>query len=245
MAEVLTGRGGPVILYCYHKDNEATRNHYELLVRKNCHNEITGMTAPGCPRLSEDHWCHPSPDPKWCWHNWDWLVYDWYLSRGQWWSFDRLIVVQWDCLVFGDLEQLFGEMPDDQIYVCYPSRVEDREGRWVWVEGEHRATYEQFCIRTQREFGWSEAWSAFIPVICLSRRALDRLARLLRGPGYCEYRLPTLAKAVGLDFWKPDLFKRENVNFGNPGPTPEMVAQEMESGNDRVFHPYYEPWGKG
>jgi len=233
-----------VILYCYHKNDAQTRDHYELLRQSNPGADIDGMTSPTCELLEDGHWRHPSPDPKWCWHNWDWLLYDWYLTRGCYVHFDRLIVIQWDCLVFCELEALFRDMPADQAYICYPTKIAARPTGWVWVEGKHRPVYDEFCQRVQRDYGWTEPWSAFIPVIGLGRNVLERLARTPRCPGYCEYRMPTLVKAFGYEFWRPDLFQRQHVNFGTPGPTLGMVKKELAFGQDRVFHPYYDVWSQ-
>jgi hypothetical protein len=128
---------------------------------------------------------------------------------------------------------------------------------WVWSTGGHAAGYEAFLASMTERFGPVEPVSCVFVIACLPRRLFEAYGELTDPElGYVEYRLPTLAAAVGLRLvdderlpaWRPAAGpaglrpgRRERFLSGSRRPIrfPAVLRERLRADGARAFHPYH------
>jgi hypothetical protein len=126
----------------------------------------------------------------------------------------------------------------------------------VWSKGGHEADYRAFVAAVSERFGAVEPMSCVFVIACLPRRLFEAYAELPEPEtGYVEYRLPTLAAAVGLRLvdderfaaWRPAddpggaPTRRQRYLSGMRRPIrfPTVLRERLRPDGARVFHPYH------
>jgi hypothetical protein len=258
--------GRVAMLFWFYRDLPVCRNRLDVLRRHNPDRPIYGLYGGDpahaarfrdalSPQL-DDFWAFERPvDPKWKWRHGDLLLADWHATRGHTLEWDHVFVVQWDMLVVGGIDTLLGDLAADEVLLCGVRPVADIEQTWVWVRGGHAPAYDAFVASLTAEFGDVEPLSCVFIVACIPRTLLASYADLPDPEvGYVEYRLPTLASAIGLRVvedakfgaWRPadtsagPPTARERLLNGSRHPVllPAVLGQLARRDGARVFHPY-------
>ncbi|HET9729070.1 MAG TPA: hypothetical protein VFR41_06585, partial [Acidimicrobiia bacterium] len=150
---------------------------------------------------------------------------------------------------------LWPALAPPDVLLSSPAPVASLQG-WVWSSGGHRGDYEAFMDGISRQFGTVEPMSCVFVIACLPRALLAAYATLDRAePGYIEYRLPTLARAVGLNVVDHETFRawraadpasaqptrRQRFLNGlrRPVRLPAIAIERVRRDGARIFHPYH------
>ncbi len=255
------------VLFWFYRDLPVCRNRLDLLRRDNPHTPIFGLfggdpaDAPRfrdtlAPKL-DDFWVFDRDvSSKWKWLNGDLMLAAWFEARGRHLDWEHVFVVQWDMLVLGRIDDLVPALAPDDVLLSAVLPVAAIERTWVWARRGHEPAYRAFVASIEAQYGAVEPMSCVFVVACLPRRLLAAYADL-RDPeiGYVEYRLPTLAKAVGLRLVEDDRFaawRPADDTAGRPSRRqrflngarrsvllPSVLAELTRRDGARVFHPYH------
>jgi hypothetical protein len=210
--------------------------------------------------LLDDFFCYPhSKDRNWKWRNGDLLINEWFQARGQFLTWDTIIVVQWDMLLLGNVAELFSELRKDEILLSSLRPVEDVMSHWFWVSREQPVAYsmfESFHHHIENQYGLGQSILAchFI-VACLPRRFLEQYSSInVPETGFVEYRVPTFAKLFNTPFSKSKRFdswwadapeaecvrirERVLIPTGRSIPIARILFHLLHRNGARVFHPF-------
>jgi hypothetical protein len=179
----------------------------------------------------------------------------WHRDRGKSLEWDTVVVVQWDMLVYGRLDDLFRCLKKDEILFSGLRPVSELEQRWVWTSplAAERAAYTEFLDHVRERYGFDGEPECFVAIVlCLPRPFLDRFCEIERPDlGFLEYRLPVYARVFGTPVcaehpYDPWLAALERYSLGStlravPQEifTPTIIANLLRADGARVFHPYY------
>lgn len=259
--------GRVAVLFWFYRDLPVCRNRLEILRRDNPNASIFGLFGGDPANASQfadalgpqldDFWAFDRPESsKWKWLNGDLMIAAWYEARGRELEWDHVFVAQWDLLALQPLDELLPPLGPDDVLLSAVLPVAAVEPAWVWSRGGHEPAYRQFLAGITEQFGPVEPLSCVFVVACLPRRLLAAYATLdVAEPGYIEYRLPTLAAAIGLSFvddprfsaWRP-------ADTSQPAPSrrqrylngsrrairlPTVLAELARGDGARMFHPYH------
>jgi hypothetical protein len=259
--------GGTALLFWFYSDLPVCRNRLHLLRRDNPGVRIYGVYGGEAAHearfrdaltpLLDDFWAFPRAEtPKWKYRHGDLVLAQWYADRGRELEWDHVFVAQWDLLMLAPLHELLPPLRADDVLLSGVSPVADVEHEWVWVRGGHEPTYRAFVTAMQARFGAVEPTACLFVIACLPRRLLAAYADAPDlETGYVEYRLPTLAKAIGLRVVEHERFgawspadgrtrpaqRRRRFLNGSRRPVhlPTVLGELARSDGARLFHPYH------
>ncbi len=142
----------------------------------------------------------------------DLLIASWYRHRGTHLPWDTVIVVQWDMLVYGRIDEVFACLGKDQILLSGLRPVRDVADRWVWVAPQFprdHARYQRFLEHVRDNYGYrGEPKCCVAVVMCYPRCFLDKFQHIEpKTLGFMEYRIPIYAEAFGVPFCTEHPFK--------------------------------------
>ena len=114
------------ILFWFYREPKTCENHLKMLRKYNPDTPIYGLYGGNLEEadnyrqvlnnyLDDFYIFSQNKDSNWKWHLGDLLITDWYRERGKDLSWDTIIIVQWDMLVFGSVDHLFSMLKADQI----------------------------------------------------------------------------------------------------------------------------------
>jgi hypothetical protein len=259
--------GRVAVLFWFYRDLPVCRNRLEILRRDNPDAQIFGLYG-GDPSTArqfrdalgshlDDFWAFDqSQSSKWKWLNGDLMIAAWYEARGRELEWDHVFVAQWDLLALQPLDEMLPSLAVDDVLLSAVRPVAAVEPAWVWSRGGHEPAYREFLEGIDKQFGVVEPMSCVFVIACLPRRLLAAYATLDDPEtGYVEYRLPTLAAALGLRFVDDERFSAwRPADTSQPAPTrrqrylngsrrairfPTVLAELTHRDGARLFHPYH------
>ena len=253
------------ILFWFYKEAEVCANRLELLKRTNPGLKIFGLYGGPQKNASffrkalrsylDDFYVSPFRSPGWKWINGDLVILDWYAKRGRRLSWDSVVVVQWDMLVFAPLARIFKGLKRGQIFLSGFRTISPKiERRWDWTkpQGTERGNYLRFLEHVRKQYGYrAKARICLFILQVLPRVFFERYLRVKnRNVGMLEYKIPTYAEILGIPVFRKDLGvkwdegrKNRPLNAIPRGISSAYIrAQLRKRGGWRIFHPYYRKW---
>ncbi|MBA4320186.1 MAG: hypothetical protein C0412_17445, partial [Flavobacterium sp.] len=194
-------------------------------------------------------------DSNWKWINGDLMILDWYDKRGRNLSWDSVVVVQWDMLIFDSLLNQFSKIKKDQIYLSGLRKLDaEIENKWDWTrpDKKERQNYLNFLEYVKINYGYVDQpslCSLFIFQI-FPRIFFKKYLRVKnKEVGMLEYKIPIYAKIFNISFFKKNIgvwwFSDEPkpLNARSKEISKDYIQQELAKKNGwRIFHPYYKIW---
>ena len=212
------------ILFWFYKEPQICENHLALLRKYNPDTPIYGLYG-GDPKeadkyssilgkyLNDFYTFTQDKDPDWKWHLGDLLITDWYCERGKNLSWDTILIVQWDMLVFAPVNELFSMLKQDQILLSGLRPIKEVEHFWDWVnpdiKPELRQLYLKFLEYVQKKYDYNqEPLCCLFVVVCLPRNFMEKYSRVEQPElGFIEYRVPMYAQIFQTPFCTEHPFK--------------------------------------
>jgi len=172
------------------------------------------------------------------------------------------VIVQWDMLLFGAVDELFEFLEPGEILFSGLRPVREVEERWLWTQHsrpEMRAEYEAFLQHVRERYGYdSDPLCCVAVVMCFPREFLEAYHRIERPTlGFLEYRLPIYAQVFGTPIrwehpFKPwwgavEGYRLFSTLRALPREVwvPAIVLNLLRPGGGRIFHPYWRPTPRG
>ncbi len=211
------------ILFWFYKEPEICKNRLELLRLHNPTTPIYGLYGGDIASadlyksvlesyLDDFYIFSEDKDSYWKWIQGDLMIAHWYRERGKKLEWDTIVVVQWDMLIFGAVEQLFSILKQDQILLSGLRPVAEVENDWQWVSPrfpELRQRYLKFLEHVQKNYDYKQN-----PLGCLfivagfPRTFLEKYSKVEEPElGFLEYRIPIYAQIFGTPFCENHSFQ--------------------------------------
>ncbi|WP_271252861.1 hypothetical protein [Pseudanabaena sp. Chao 1811] len=204
------------ILFWFYKEMDICKNRLSLLRQNNPNIPIYGVYGGDLStvndyklqleKLLDDFYAFPEDkDSQWKWLQGDLMLTHWYRERGQYLSWDTVAIVQWDMLVFGNIDQLFAMLKQDQILLSGLRPIKEVENDWLWVTPkvpDHREQYLNFLEYVKKTYDYQhEPMGCIFIVVCLPRIFLEAYSKVEHPElGFIEYRIPMYAQIFNIPF---------------------------------------------
>jgi len=204
------------ILFWFYKEPNICKNRLELLRQYNPNIPIYGLYGGDLETANsyqdilneylDDFFAFPErKDSHWKWLQGDLMLAQWYRDRGKFLSWDTIVIVQWDMLVFGKIEQLFEMLQQDQILLSGLRPIAEVENDWMWVapkNPEYRQQYLEFLKYLHQTYNYQASpMGCIFIVVCLPRKFLEVYSQIDQPElGFLEYRIPMYAQIFGIPF---------------------------------------------
>lgn len=204
------------ILFWFYKEPEICLNRLELLRRHNPDTQIYGLYGGDLESadrfqsllasyLNDFYVFTANEDSYWKWIQGDLMITQWYRDRGQYLEWDTIVIIQWDMLVFGSVEQIFSMLKPDQLLLSGLRPIREVEADWGWVTPkipDRRQHYLEFLEHVRKTYNYqSEPLGCLFIVVCLPRAFLDQYSTVEQPElGFIEYRIPIYAQIFGSSF---------------------------------------------
>ena len=186
----------------------------------------------------------------------DLLIAAWFRDRGHALAWDTVVVVQWDMLVYGRLNDVFACLEKDEILLSGLRPIAEVEAHWTWVSPNNpreRKNYEAFMEHVRERYGYDQEPKGYVAVVtCLPRVFLERFIEIERPDlGFLEYRLPIYAQIFGTRVCKDhpfhpwwgavEPFSRSHTLRARPDEISAwtILRNLRRPDGARVFHPYW------
>lgn len=204
------------ILFWFYKAPDICKNRLELLRQHNPTIPIYGVYGGDLAAvdqyksqlnqyLDDFYTFTENKDPLWKWLQGDLMLTHWYRERGKHLSWDTVVIVQWDMLVFGAIEELFSMLKPDQILLSGLRPIAEVENDWMWVTPkipDHRCQYLEFLQYVGKTYDYQQdPMGCIFIVACLPRIFLESYSKVEQPElGFIEYRIPMYAQIFGIPF---------------------------------------------
>jgi hypothetical protein len=251
-----------VIVFRFHAAYGVCRNRLDHLRRLNPGVPIFGLYGGESAGFAEarrslsghlEHvWEIPATEAAWKWRHGDLSLLRWYRELGQQLSFDVLHLTEWDLLVLGTLDDVYGAAGSDGVALAGLTPLERIQSTWPWTSrplGVSR--WAQFRELVRERHGWQGPYLACQgPASVFSRAFLDRYS--LEDPPdlvHEELRVPLYAQALGFPVTPlPDIYwtindpvDRQFFNCDKQAIEERVIRGELAKADGRrVFHPFYD-----
>jgi hypothetical protein len=211
------------VLFWFYKEPEICQNRLELLRKHNPKIPIYGVYGGDLatvdrykiqldPYLDDFYAFSEHQDAHWKWRNGDLILTHWYRERGKYLPFDTVVVIQWDMLVFGAIEQIFSMLQKDRILLSGLRSIAEVEDNWHWVTPkvpDERRQYLEFMEHIDKTYSYQQDPIGCIFIVaCLPRIFLEPYSEIERPElGFLEYRIPIYAQIFGVPICENHPFK--------------------------------------
>ncbi|MDP3947566.1 MAG: hypothetical protein Q8Q41_02650 [bacterium] len=253
------------VLFWFYKEPEICVNRLELLKRTNSDLKVFGLYG-GPQKLAplfrkalgiylDDFYVSPSRSSDWKWMNGDLVILDWYARRGRHLTWDSVVVVQWDMLVFAPLRKIFKEIKRGEIFLSgFRTISPEIECRWDWTKprGTERGNFVRFMEYVRTHYGYHAKARVCLFVLQVFPRVFCKRYLKVgnRNIGMLEYKIPTYAKIFGVPIFRKNLGVQWDE--GKKSRPLNAIPREINSlyikrqlrkrKGWRIFHPYYRVW---
>jgi len=201
------------VLFWFYKELEVCQNRLEILRQYNPDIAIYGLYGgdlaladqykSALSTYLDDFYAFSEPkDSYWKWIQGDLMITQWFRDRGHHLEWDTIVVVQWDMLVFGAIEELFSMLKQDEILLSGLRPVAEVEHNWQWVTPkipDLRQRYLDFLTHVRKTYGYDQdPLGCLFIVIGFPRTFLDQYSKVEEPElGFLEYRIPIYAQIFG------------------------------------------------
>lgn len=265
------------ILFWFYKEAHVCANRLKILRRDNPEIKIFGLFGgdkseagkyqAGLRKYLDDFYASPFEDGKgprrakiplknkWKWLNGDLVLLDWYDKKGKSLTWDSIVVIQWDNLVFGPLIEIFSGIKKGGIFLFGLKELDgNMENTWAHVKGEDdRARYLHFRQYVKDQYGYSDKLlCCFFALEVFPRVFFEKYLTVKdRELGMIEYRVPVYAKIFNIPFYRGDLGRDIALGYNPDGPIrfydeigDSYIREQLKKKcGYRIFHPYSGIWG--
>jgi len=242
------------LLYIFYGSPHTCASRVRLLRKLNPTLKIYGICTAGSGQrkrfkiveeLLDDLWYLPEHPPKWCWFNLDKVACQWFLVRGRNLVFNKILVVDWDALLLEPVEKWLDQVGVDEVKIIDVWENSNPEiNHWTSTRYPEFSEFQKIFSGLHPQ-GWV-LMNAFLFAYACSKKSFEKFAaQVVRLPGYCEFRLPTVMTANGL---KLSTFERPGnwsdfASVGGISIRQQVIRDEMARPDGfRLFHPVYEPY---
>lgn len=249
-----------VVLFRFHKEFEVCRSRIEILRKFNpailiypiyggSKENLDQAKSFCCETDLEPFYEVESNDLNWKWKNGDLQIQQWFKAVGRNLTFDFLHLIEWDLLLLGSLENLYGRFSDGVILTGLRPSREVRD-RWSWLVKEpYRSEWSRLMMIIKEKYEYDqEPYACLFPGCGFSRKFLEKLQTIeIPELDNDEVRIPLWAQILGESLhdtgFYPEWFCEKVYRYFNcRGREIEetVIRQELSRPKgQRVFHPFH------
>jgi len=247
-----------VILFRFHKAADVCEDRVKLLRQFNPAVEIYGLFGGKESEFNgvretlrpclENIYCIRGKSSYWKRVHGDLAMRLWYQDIGKTLAFDTLHCVEWDLLLIGSLEEIFGHIPEDGVGLTSLTPLRDVEKDWYWLSRwALRRQWRRLLGVAKARYGYQqEPFACEFPGACVPRGFLEEYSKA-EIPEVChdELRMPLFSQIFGFKLYNTGF--RENrfneleakfFNCDNREVRLSTMAEELaKNAGKRAFHP--------
>ena len=250
-----------IILYRYHNNPDFCIDRLKSIKQYNPHTPVYGMFGGEEDEYEayndilkdylDGNYCIRNKSSFWKWKNSDLAYRLWFMDYGKNIQFDSIVVLEWDLILFDNIENIYGHINADQIGLTGLTPLSKIEKEWFWTRNpEQRKYWLELLEHVEKEFNYNEQpHGALCPGVCLPRKFLEKYASI-EPLELChdELRIPLYGQALGFSlvdtgFYKKWFSKKEwkYFNCNNQDIKLKRINKELgKKKGRRVFHPFRE-----
>jgi len=204
------------IVFWFYKEPEICQNRLQILRQYNPTTPIYGLYGGDLAAadqyksalslyLDDFYVFSEAKDSYWKWIQGDLMITQWYRDRGKHLEWDTIVVVQWDMLVFGAVEELFSMLKQDEILLSGLRPVAEVENDWQWVSPkipDLRQRYLDFLAHVRKIYDYKQnPLGCLFIVVGFPRTFLEQYSKVEEPElGFLEYRIPMYAQVFETPF---------------------------------------------
>ncbi len=249
-----------IILFRFHRRFHICVNHLAHFKRVNPDVPIHGIYGGEPSDLEEasralapyleEIWEIPVSSGEWKWKNGDLAIQLWFRSRGKDLEFDVVHTMDWDLLILGPLDEIFGDAGYQGVALTGVTPLERVGAKWYWTSVEPAASeWVKLKEHLSVTKGWNGPYLACQgPASVLSREFIEAFsAEEVPEYGNEEVRMAIYAQALGfrvtpLSHIYREIQDPEEMKFFNCECIPikaKTIRSELKKADGRrVFHPF-------
>lgn len=247
------------IIFRYHNNIEICMDRLQFISNLNPGVDIYGLYggdeaefetySKALEKYFSGNYCIRDRSNEWKWKNSDLAYVQWYKDIGHSYTFDAVVVLEWDLILFSSVEDVYDKVGVDQVGLTALIRLWRIRRRWWWTSRpEHKKNWKDLLKIARREYHyWSIPYASLGAGVHLPRTFLEKYGRL-NVPELChdELRLPLFAQILGFSLVNTGFYhkwfsekERNYFNCDKKNIDPELIKIELSKPNGRrVFHPY-------
>lgn len=253
------------ILFWFYKEVEVCKNRLDLLKKHNPDIQIFGLFGGNIDEFEsyqeilghyfDDLYCFTkTSDPDWKWIHGDLVILDWYEHRGKSLNWDHIAIVQWDALLFDNINFLFKDIRPEEIVLSGHRILDSKlEQVWDWTRSdkEKRKNYLEFLEYVKEKYGYAgPTYCCLFIFQILNKTFFEKYLEVENKElGMLEYKVPIYAKIFNIPIHEYELGVRwhDNTNVAMNAIPKEIPAtyikEELTKPTGyRIFHPYFKIW---
>jgi len=248
-----------IILYRYHNNVDYCIDRLKMIKKYNPDILIYGLYGGEEKHYADfekdlecfldGNYCIKNKSQFWKWKNSDLAYRLWYKDYGYKLSFDSLIVLEWDLIMFDSLDNIYKNIKEEQVGLTGLVPLRSIEKEWFWTrDPEQRSYWLELLTLVKNQFGFEgEPYGALCPGVSLPRKFLEAYT-VIDPSELChdELRLPLYAQALGFELVDTGFYKKwfsrkewKYFNCNNKSITLKIIKRELKKDNGRrTFHPF-------
>lgn len=242
------------LLYIFYGSPSTCANRLRIFRELNPDLKIYGVCTAGISQKRRfkfvedqcDHlWYLPDHDPKWCWYNLDKVACMWFEDAGVNLDFEKILVVDWDLLLLEPVKNWLDQVGECEVKII--DVWENRNPDTNFWTSDRFPEYALFKERLSKDMPEGYVLlNAFLFAYACTKRSFAKFSpQVISLPGYCEFRLPTVMAACGLqvsNFKRPANWGAFATVTGLSIPKKVIKSELARPEGFRMFHPVYEPY---
>lgn len=272
MANIRPKKSPPLaVLFWFYRDADICKNHLELFRQTNPETPIYGLYGGSADQADhfanklasylDDFYLSPFTDMKYKWRHGDQMITDWFRQRGRQLDWRSLFILQWDALIFTNLDDYFCDRQPDELYFSGHQQLTPRwERGWHWTKSENQPEHElyhafQQHVRQRYPDIKDDVWHMCMFVFeIFTRDFLEQYSEIDNAElGFLEYKIPTYAHIWGYSVYKRKLGLYSDFLIEDIAKRPiNTLSTEIDDGfirrnlknvdGWRLFHPFFREW---
>ena len=248
-----------VIVFRYHRDLLLCKNRLRSLKKYNPNTKIYGLYGGEENKFQkyernlkpylEDNYCIHGKKQEWKWMNGDLALAQWYRDVGKTYSFNGVVLYEWDILFFDSIDNIYKDIPEEcnGLTMLTPLSVMASDWQWV-IKSEKKAEWQKLLKIAHDEFDYNQVpHGSWFAGAYLSRNFLEKYSTM-NVPEIChdELRLPLFSQILGIPlyntrFAKDWIVRNEDVLFNcdKNDISMALIKEQLSSADGkRTFHPF-------
>ena len=249
----------PIIIFRFHKEPVVCLNRLEILKHYNPSVPIYGIYGGDISDFPEhqkilknyfiDIYVIKSDSSEWKWKNSDLVLLEWYNDAGKHIDFSMAFFIEWDLLLFGDIEDIYSSINEGDVGITGMIPLTKIENTWYWTSVEpHKSEWTALLNFVSMYYQYKAIPLASLGCgLCFPKSFLEKYTELYL-PELChdELRTPLAAQLLGFPV-KDTGFMRDWLNpyeikyfncYKNRLIALQTIIEELTLKRRKAFHPF-------
>lgn len=229
-----------IILFRFHKNADICANRIKILKKQNDNipiygvgEDINGINKLYNNGLESLHTINNKSD-RWKWLNGDFVIQDWYNSKGKDIDFDICYVIEWDMILTDSINSIYSHIGKNSVGITGLKPV--NKVKQNWLNGRYNEIkYLIDYLSKERCISYNDLEVGIFPGISLPKPFLEDIDSLdVPNVANDEIRISILANILDYNVKKTNLFDPNNDKFNTRN---NIIEPSEITHNKKAYHP--------